>query len=133
MKPPADVQKWAAVAAEGKALVALERELRAALVAKYFPAPTEGTNVIDVGQGYELATVISSNFKLDGEQTKLALARICRADPAGPVLADRLVKWTPELRVGEWKKLPPKLAKMIAAALTIKPATPTLELRAPTT
>ncbi len=132
MKPPADVQKWATAAAEAKASVAEERELRAQIIAKYFPTYEAGTNVVDVGAGYRLAAVFSEHIKLDADKTEAVLAKFPKADPAGAVLAQRLVKWSVELRIGEWNKLPDKLKKlMTTAVVSVGPTKPTLELREP--
>jgi hypothetical protein len=133
MKPPADVQRWNELADELARIKAEELEQRRALVAKYFAADLDdGTHTVDVGAGHKLALTLKSTFKLAGEpETRAALQKLALADPAGPLLAERLVAWKPELRVGELKKLPAKLAKIIQAVLTVSPATPSLELRAP--
>lgn len=101
------------------------------LVGKFFAGAPEGTSTVELGGGYKLKAGIKYNYRLDPDQTAKALDKIIQADPAGKMLAARLVKWAPELRVGEWRKLPEKLAKIIAGAISVSPATPSLELVAP--
>jgi hypothetical protein len=132
LNPRADIQRWAEKAEQLAQLKAEELELRLELVAKYFAGGGAGTVAADVGGGHQLVAKFEQRPKLAGEEeTRGALQAIALADPAGVVLADRLVKFTPELRVGEYKKLPPKLAKLIDRVLTWSAATPALELRAP--
>jgi hypothetical protein len=132
VKPSAKIQRWAETAAELARLKALELEQRLELVAEYFSAGGEGTVKIDVGAGHELAAKFGLYHKLPAEEaTRPVLAKMAKADPAGEELVKRLVKWVPEVRVGELKKLPPKMARLLEPILMITPATPTLELREP--
>ena len=132
MKPSAKIQRWHEKAEELARVKAEELLLRLELVAEYFPAGGEGTEKADLGKGFELVAKFGLNHRLPAEETtRPVLAKMAKADPAGDELVKRLVKWTPEVRVGEMKKLPARLAKLFETILTITPATPTLELRAP--
>ena len=132
MIPTAKIQRWADKAAELSRVKAEEMALRLELVDLFWPTRGTGTKTLDLGKGFTLAVTFDTNYTLAVEdKTRPALENIAAADPAGPELAKRLVKWTPELRVGEFKKLPTKLQRMILEVLTLKPATPTLELRVP--
>ncbi len=132
MKPSARIQRWADKAEELARVKAEELQLRLELVAEYFPQGGDGTVKVDVGAGCELAATFGTYFRLPAEdKTRPVLERMALADPAGLLLIGRLVKWTPEVRVGELKKLPPRMAKLLAAILTTTPATPSLELRKP--
>ena len=106
--------------------------LRLELVDQFWPTRGIGTKTVEVGGGHLLAATFKMNYGLAAEdKTRPVLEKMAAADPAGPELVKRLVVWKPELRVGEYNKLPPKLRKMIDSVLTISPATPSLELRAP--
>lgn len=133
MKPSVEIQRWAETKAELDRVKARELEQRLALIAKHFAdPPEEGTVAVDVGAGHELVATFALRYGLPNEElTRPVLDKMAKADPAGGELVKRLVKWTPELRISEWRKLPPKLAKLIAAIVKTPPATPTLELRSP--
>jgi len=67
------------------------------------------------------------NYKLDKDTTPTALFAV--ANIVGAELATRLVNWKPDLSLSEYNKLPDNAREAIDRALTITPATPTLELR----
>lgn len=132
MALPKDVADWAIAAEELRAAKARELELRLKLARKYFPEPAFGTNTAELGKGYKIAGVFDPSYKLDPTLTKSALDAFRAKGDAGAMLADRLVSWKPELRVGEWKKLPPEFVAVFHPALTVTPCvTPSLELREP--
>lgn len=91
-----------------------------------------GTENVDVGWGYKLKIEHKLNYKLDATEdaakTWKALDAIEKSQEGGNVIAERLVKWTPELRVGEYKKLSPAQQKIIDKVLTITDATPAVSL-----
>jgi site-specific recombinase XerD len=67
-----------------------------------------------------------------GELAVSTLARRLAAIRTLHLEADQVAPDSAELRVGEWKKMPAKFAKIFAKALTVIPcATPTLEPREP--
>ena len=133
MKPPIDVQRWQDKKAEASKASADEMAMRLALVEKHFTGERKGTVNVDLGKGYGLKGKFEIRSKLDPDKTRAALAKFPAADPAGEELAKRVVRWEPVPIVGELKKLPLKLARLIAGALTEKPSTPSLELVEPKT
>lgn len=125
------VDRWeeakAALAAAKKA----EGELRAIVVALAFPnnpADAEGTKRVPLGNDREVKAVFKLNYSLDADLTDEALSAMEDDSEEGKFLAERLVKWKPELSVSEFRKLPPKFKVKITSALTVKPATPSLEI-----
>ena len=108
-----------------------ERELRGQVMQAYFADAPEGTHNFELGNGYKLRGVVKFNYSLNRDQTQVALDKIERSGAEGKLLADRLVTFDPRLSVSEWRKLPDKYAKIFAPALTIKPASPTLEIVEP--
>lgn len=104
-----------------------ERRERDALFADCFPEGVKGTAYVELPGGYRLKAVQRSNYKLDPAETRKAEAKL-KAKPNGVLLADRLLKWAPEISIREYLKLPAELAKLFGKALTISPAAPSLEL-----
>ena len=108
-----------------------ERELRAMAVSLAFPgiAPdAEGAKRVPLGNDKELKVTFKLNYKLDPDAADDALTAMEKAGEEGKFLAERLVKWKPELSISEYRKLPGNFAAMIEKALTVTPATPTVEI-----
>lgn len=93
----------------------------------------EGTENVELGQGYKLKAVFKINRSFVGgkEAVEKALQKIEKTGAEGEFIAERLVNWKPELSVSEYKKLPDKFRKIIDEVVTSKEATPALELVAP--
>lgn len=123
-------------------LVTQEMGLRKELMSMAFPVAVEGTNNFDLGQGYTLKGVKKLEYKLDnhvdrGYPTDVAYDAIVALGNEGAFLAERLIVYKPELSVAEYKKLDPnnpthiKIKALIDGVLTIKDASPTLEVATP--
>ena len=93
----------------------------------------EGTENVELGNGYKLKAVfkISYTFNNAEDGVDKALSKIEKAGTEGAFIAERLVRWKPELSVTEYKKLPEKFKKLIDEVLVTKESTPSLELVAP--
>jgi len=93
----------------------------------------EGTENVELGNGYKLKAVfkISRNLQGGNEAVEKALQKIEKTGAEGEFIAERLVKWKPELSVSEYKKLPDKFRKLIDEVLTSKEAMPSLKLVVP--
>ena len=122
-----------ALAAAKEAEAALRREALAEAFQFDPEALREGTENFELGNGYKLKAVfkISRNLNNENEAVDKVLSKIEKTGPEGVFIAERLVKWKPELSVTEYKKLPEKFKKMIDEVVTSKEATPSLELVAP--
>lgn len=119
-----------------------EMELRK-LCAKWFvPKPEEGVNNVDLGNGYTAKIGINYNYKLDESNDKIeeVLDRIAKIGNEGAFIADRIVTWTPNFHVTEYRKLQEDaevtatakaILKELEAILTITDKAPTLEVKAP--
>lgn len=105
----------------------LESELREEVVAAFFRVNSTGTHHFDTSDGRDLVCVKKLNYKLDKDTTAAAQSEI--AALIGAELAGHLVNWKPDLSLTEYKKLPDAAREIIDRALTISPATPTLELK----
>ena len=122
-----------ALAAAKDAEAALRKEVLAEAFAFDPEALREGTENFELGNGYKLKAVfkISRNLNNENEAVDKVLSKIEKTGPEGAFIAERLVKWKPELSVTEYKNLPDKFRKLIDEVVTSKEATPALELVAP--
>ena len=129
-----------------------ENKARLAVTATLFPTPKKGTQRYELGAGYKVKLVHGNNYKLgnkdlvdpvEGEaipinkQVEALEDAIREVGNEGSFLADRLIKWKPELSESEYLALDPenethmKVKALIDANLTITPATPQLTLEEP--
>ena len=122
-----------ALAAAKEAEAALRKEVLANCFSFDPEALREGTENFELGNGYKLKAVfkISRNLNNENEAVDKVLSKIEKTGPEGQFIAERLVKWKPELSVSEYKKLPEKFKKLFDEVVTSKEATPSLELVAP--
>lgn len=121
------------LAAAKEAEAALRKEVLSGAFNFDPEALREGTENVELGQGYKLKAVFKINRSFAGgqEAVEKALQKIEKTGPEGEFIAERLVKWKPELSVTEYKKLPEKFKKLFDEVVTSKEAMPTLELVAP--
>lgn len=110
-----------------------EISMRNQLLGLCFPGAKEGTENLDLGKGWILKGVFKQNYSLDKDDEKVdkALNRLEKCGDNGKFVAERVVKWKPELSVSEWRKLSPEQQACIEEVITIKPGQPSLELVAP--
>ena len=118
-----------------------EMEMRKYVVKRAFPDATEGTNKLELGQGYELKATVKYNYNLDTDLDKVeaALDKIATFGNEGSFIADRLVKWSASFLLTEYRKLEADdatdiqkaIKKEIDNVLTITDAAPSLEIKAP--
>ena len=122
-----------ALAAAKDAEAALRKEVLAEAFAFDPEALREGTENVELGAGYKLKAVfkISRNLNNENEAVDKVLSKIEKTGPEGAFIAERLVKWKPELSVSEYKKLPEKFKKLFDEVVTSKEAMPSLELVEP--
>ena len=122
-----------ALAAAKDAEAALRKEVLAEAFAFDPEALREGTENFELGNGYKLKAVfkISRNLNNENEAVDKVLSKIEKTGPEGVFIAERLVKWKPELSITEYKKLPEKFKKLFDEVVTSKEAIPSLELVAP--
>jgi hypothetical protein len=119
-----------------------EMEYRKYVVSRAFPNANEGTNTVELGNGYELKAGIKYNYKLDeNPKVEAGLDAIEKIGNQGKFIADRLVSWTPNFQLTEYRKLQEEakegskdaqeILKIASSFLTITDAAPTLEIKAP--
>lgn len=124
----------------------LELKFRKYVVDRAFPDKHEGMNNLDLGNGYTLKAGIKFNYKLaENDKVEKTLDVIAKIGNQGSFIADRLVSWTPNFLLTEYRKLqeeatnsdpminePAKaILKEIDGMLTIDDAAPSLEIKEP--
>lgn len=120
-----------------------EMELRKYVVKRAFPAPTEGTNKVKLGGGYELKAGIKFDYKLIGtnEQIEECLDRIALIGNEGAFIGSRLVTWSADFHKTEYtslleaskagSKFATEIVTEINKVLQIDDAAPTLAIVEP--
>ncbi len=129
------IGEWEAAAKQLAHFKALEATARKAMVDRMFPnnAGLSGTKNADLANGYKLKAVFKLNYSLNNKDDAVdkALSKIEKTGPEGQFVANRLVKWKPELSVSEYNELEPKFKKIIDEVLKISDGTPSVEIVAP--
>lgn len=119
-----------------------EMEIRKTAVKIYVPTPTEGTNTVELGNGYELKAGIKFNYRLaENDIVESCLDRIAAIGNEGKFIADRLVSWTPSFLITEYRVLQEEKEKgnptaiqilnIVSEMLTITDAAPSLDIKEP--
>lgn len=132
---------------------AAEKVLRQEICEHLFPGnTTEGTHRYELGNGYSVKYVYKNNYAIERDVDKVDAAAevMAKMGPTAAVIAERLLKWSADLSISEYRILTDRAAKYandpnafpeyatesrvlreLNGILTIKPASPTLELEEP--
>ena len=124
-----------------------EMDIRKTAVKVYVPKPVEGTNTVELGEGFKLKAVVKYNYNLDPDNAKVeaALDEIAALGNEGPFIAERLIKWSPAFLLTEYRLLQDdvenkdnarhefakKVLKILEKILTLTDAAPTLTISEP--
>lgn len=133
---------WQSLQQQLLALKQAELDFRKYVVSRNFPKPTEGMNNKDLGNGYTLKASVKYNYKLaENDKVEDCLDRIAATGNEGRFIAERLMGWTPNFHVSEYRMLQEEAEKnnptastilgIVNEMLTIENAAPTLEIKAP--
>lgn len=112
---------------EVKPLIEQERKLRQELFGQFFTDPKEGTNYISLENGWRLKGV----YKLNRTVDEGALPAIRDTLSVMGVSTDTLVEWKPSLKLAVYKELKADARNVFDEALTMRPASPVMELVPP--
>jgi hypothetical protein len=123
--PNSRLLAWAEVAELQKKLKALEMTLRTELATHFCPNPKEGTNTVDLGQGWKVKVKHTLNRSVDEAALDAVLAEM----PEGS--KEALLKYKPDLKIAAYKALALSDKKVFDQAVTTKPGSPAMELVAP--
>ena len=117
---------------------ALEMQLRQEVLEDFYDFAgdsdlREGTENLELANGYKLKATFKVSRKLENKQgeTSKALLAIAEKFEGGKLYADRLVKWSPDLSVSEYKKIPAEIRAVIDECVTCKASAPSLEIVEP--
>lgn len=118
-----------------------EMEMRRYIVDRAFPTPREGTNTLELGQGYQLKAEVKFSFNLaNNDVVEATLNEIEKVGNEGKFIADRLVSWTPNFLLIEYRALQAaeessndakQILRLIDKMLTVNDAAPTLKIKEP--
>lgn len=102
------------------------------------PNKFEGTETVELPAGYKLKIKKNMNYSLTNEAGQtVALQSYLGSTLQRPDLANGIVEWKPDFKKSIYKELLPltnedmRLKEFLAAALTVKPGAPSLEIVAP--
>lgn len=104
------------------------------------PAKAGTTENVALGNGYsaKMKTPVNYNFVKTEDGAKInklaiekALQKIEKDGEVGELIAERLVKWTPDLSLTEYKLLSEKHRKIIDEVIITSEGTPMLEIKEP--
>ena len=136
------LMQWADLKLKVEAAKAAEMEMRKYIVSRAFPEKIEGTNNKDLGNGYTLKAGIKFNYKIAVDNNKLeeCLDRIAKIGNRGNIVAERMISWTPNFLLQEYRLLQDEvnespeakeIMKIVNEFLVITDAAPTLEIKEP--
>lgn len=116
-----------------------EMEARKAVADYCFPEAREGTNRIELNQGFSLKMVHKLNHKIaaSNDQVDAIEVEAGKLGNEGTFLIERVITWTPGFSKSEYKKLDvslpthAKVKALVDSVLEITPGAPTLEIEEP--
>lgn len=117
----------AAIKESFAAKVKEEQELRRKAIELAFPEAKEGTNTLDLGNGWRL----KANVKISRKVDEAALPAVKEKLAEMHVNADRLINYKPDLVLKEYRTLTKEQQVVMDEALEIKPSMPELALLEP--
>lgn len=119
-----------------------EMDLRKYVVKRAFPDKQEGTNTVELGNGYSLKANVKFNYKLaDNTVVEKTLDAIAKIGNEGSFIADRLVSWSPSFLLAEYRELQKQaengndtaqqILSLIGNMLIVDEAAPSLDIKTP--
>lgn len=105
-----------------------EKELRAQIVAGFFPKPKEGVNDLKLDENWLLKATCKIDRKINIETFKTVSDQLLKEHK---INSETLVKQDPVLIIKNYKALTEGQKRVFDQTLTIKPASPTLVLIPP--
>lgn len=113
--------------AKAKEVIEIERAMRRELIGLFFPEPQEGTQYVDLGEGWKLKLV----YPIDRTIDPAAIGPISKELQSIGVQVNLLIDWKPSLVTKEYRTLPDNVKLVLAQAMSSKPGSPAIELCPP--
>lgn len=120
----ADVEEWYRLQDELRKVKTKEMLLRKKIFEAVFPEPKEGTNSVELGDGYVLKGKHVINRTID-EGSLQAMSK--ELQEAG-INTDELIEWKPSLKTREYRKLTAEQIHLFDQVLIVKDGSPGLEI-----
>ncbi len=131
----ADVAAWYEANEALKKAKAAEMLLRLRVFGAFFPAPVEGTNTVTLPAVNGVPFALKAKYPINRKVDPALLEVMKEAFAQHNISVDKLIKYTPELVLSEYRTLTAEETSLFDRVLDIKPGTPALEvakvLRAP--
>lgn len=130
----ADLAEWYRLQSELARIKAAEALLRSKIFKHFFPAPKEGTNNYELSDG--TGAVLKGTYVINRDVDPGALdARRKLQNEEGfngtKLKLDNLIKWKPEVKIAEYRKLTDEERLQFDQCLIIKPGSPQMKIEIP--
>jgi hypothetical protein len=131
-----DLKTWYELKEELARVKGAEAMLRSRIAKHFFPAPTEGSkdnkHPLNDGTGAILQMDYVINRTVDEQQLDALRSAIAEEGSNLPQLnLATLIRWKPEVVIGEYRKLNETERHTLDQCLIIKPGSPQLEIKIP--
>lgn len=123
----ADMERWYVVQDQLSKLKNEEQLLRQKIFKSMFPNPKEGTNNLDLPDGYVLKGKRTINRTVDEAAFKASIEELAK----NGIATDAIVKFKPELVTSEYRTLTDEQRNLFDCVLIIKDGMPGLEIVKP--
>lgn len=123
----AKLEEWFMLKEKLKELAEREATLRKEIFLTAFPNAVEGTNKLELANGYQLKAIYPYTRKVD----ESVLNNMHDQLKEMSISEDKLVKWKPELAVTFYKTLTDEEQHLVDQFLIIKEGSPQLEITKP--
>lgn len=122
-----EFNEWYALQNQMREIKEREMELRKKIFAFYFQGAVEGTNKLEMQDGYTLTGKRVINRSVD----KGSLVSLTPELQAAGIKVDDLVEWKPSLKISAYRKLSEAQTQLFDQVLVVKDGSPSLEIVAP--
>ncbi len=127
MVTQADMERWYIVQEQLSKLKNEEQLLRQKIFNGMFPDPKEGTNSVDLADGFVIKGKRVINRTVDDAAYKASIEELAKAG----IPTDEIVRYKPELAVSAYRKLTEEQMHLMDTVLIIKDGMPGLEIVKP--
>jgi hypothetical protein len=124
---PKKLEAWFLLRDQLKEIKEAEKALRMEIFNKAFPNPIEGTNKVELGDGY----ILKATYPINREVDVAVLTAITKQLKDNHIKVDKLVKWEPELMIKGYRTLDEEELAIFDQCLIIKEGSPQMEIVKP--